>query len=67
MAAGAGVAVVPGAHLLLAMGGADARIHVEYDAWWRDCGVLKLAALIRAAKRCAGWYERMRVNRDLVA
>ena len=32
MVAGAGVVAVPDAHLLLAMGRADARIHVEHDA-----------------------------------
>ena len=32
MIAGAGVMAVPDAHLLLAMGRADARIHVEHDA-----------------------------------
>src|SRR6202007_1551022 len=32
MVTGAGIVAVPGAHLLFAMGGADARIHVEHDA-----------------------------------
>ena len=35
MIAGALVMAIPDAHLLLAMGRADARIHVEHDAAWR--------------------------------
>src|SRR5262249_1830767 len=39
MIAGAGVMAVPDAHLLLTMGWAHARIHVEHDAPWRAAAV----------------------------
>ena len=32
MVAGAGIVAIPGTHLLLTVGGADARIQVEHDA-----------------------------------
>ena len=47
MIAGAFVMAVPDAHLLFAMGGADARIHVEHDASRRTAGVNLVDPLAR--------------------
>jgi hypothetical protein len=47
MIAGAGVMPVPDAHLLLAMGWAHARIHVEHNAPWRAAAVHKVDPLAR--------------------
>src|SRR5262249_49568007 len=51
MIAGAGVMPVPDAHLLLAMGWAHARIHVEHNAPWRAAAVHKVDPLGRQASK----------------
>src|SRR5262249_56596497 len=58
MIAGAGVMPVPDAHLLLAMGWAHARIHVEHNAPWRAAAVHEVDPLAgqvgksREVRRC---------------
>src|SRR5262249_42316432 len=66
MIAGAGVMPVPNAHLLLAMGRAHARIHVEHDASRRAVTVHKgdpLAGQIGNSREVLGCREPLRLRR----
>src|SRR5262249_56254101 len=65
MIAGAGVMPVPNAHLLLAMGRAHARIHVEHDASRRAVTVHKvdpLAGQIGNSREVLGCREPLRLE-----
>src|SRR5262249_56885868 len=65
MVAGAGVMPVPDAHLLLAMGRAYARTHVEHDAFRRAATVHKvdpLAGQIGNSREVLGGREPLRLG-----
>src|SRR3974390_844909 len=65
MIAGAGVMAVPYAVLLLAMGRADARIHVEHDATGRPAGMHKVdppAGQVSKSRKVLGCHEPLRLE-----
>src|SRR6476620_8176992 len=65
MIAGAIVMAVPDAVLLLAMGRADARIHVEHDATGRPAGMHKvdpLAGQVSESRKVLGCREPLRLE-----